>query len=192
MNHNEKLRLARYIAESRRTHGVASVIAASKLDSIVVTLAHQLPDGFTYDQMEEKLRAEIHAFPSVKAPAAGSAEEADIAARARAKAGPSRKDWAKMDALSRLEAINLKNQAERDAAAAEAAKTKTEFTHDQMQAMSPSQKLAFHEMMSHADEPKPKTYSPEEIRKMNAMQRLDVMNEKQIEAARAAKKDKKS
>jgi hypothetical protein len=98
------------------------------------------------------------------------------------------KDYRAMPAAERLEKINEQDQAAREAEAAANAKTKTDFTPEHLARMTPSARLELaNDMQRFGEKPEPKPLSPEAVRKLDALRRLDFVNA-QTEASRKAAK----
>lgn len=185
LTQNEMARLTRTVAAMRDHGGPARAIAASKLDGVVHSIGRELTDGFLTSEVEAKFRDLLQNFPSVMEEYAGSPEARRQRDAERA-ANPTRDDYARMSASDRLEAINAREHAEREAQAAKDAKLKTdEFSPAELRALSPARRLEISNELARfgAQEPEPKKLSPEQVRRLDAARRLDHVNQ-QIEASR--------
>ncbi len=177
-------RIEQDILTLSRAGGIASEIARSKVGGVAAALARTLPELFSYAELEKQIGDILSQAPSVREPATGSEEDRAQKASERA-LNPTTQDLARMPAAQRLEAINAREHREREAQAAKDAKLGSDHSPAELKGMKPSARLSLaNEWKRHgADEPEPKTYSPEQLQKMDAARRLDVVNA-QIEASR--------
>lgn len=138
---NKAQQIARHIRALRNTSELVREVADSKIDALAASLARTMPDNYSFAQLENEVGSNVAQFPSLKVEYPDSAQAAKAAQAERA-ANPTRADFAAMSPAARLEAINRRNQRDREAEAAKAGKADgTGYTREQVATMPPLQRL---------------------------------------------------
>ena len=187
LTQNEKVRLARTVAAMRENGGIASAIAVSKLDGVLHSIERELTDGFLTAEVEAKFRDLVTTYPSVTEEYENS-PQAQKAKEAARRENPSTADYARMRPEDRLAAINAKEHRDREAAASQAAKLKTDHSPESLRQMNPGSRLELANELGRFEKAvTKKTPTAEQIRKLDAARRLDEIN-LQIHNSRAENK----